>query len=50
MEKQTSFLWKKVQLAKSDVNQPSPRWGHASCVIDDQIVFFGGYAGTSLLN
>lgn len=25
--------------------KPSPRWGHSNCVIGDQVVLFGGYAG-----
>lgn len=37
--------WKKIEVAGS---KPSPRWGHTCCVIGEEIVFFGGYAGKSL--
>ena len=35
--------WNKVD---KNSNKPSPRWGHTCCVIAEEIVFFGGYAGT----
>jgi hypothetical protein len=40
MEKAT---WKRIEKNSS---KPCPRWGHACCVINDEILFFGGYAGT----
>lgn len=42
MEKPT---WKRIDSLNS---KPTPRWGHACCVINDEILFFGGYAGTFL--
>ena len=36
-------LWKKIDRS---ANKPCPRWGHTCCVIGEEIVFFGGYAGT----
>lgn len=50
MQKEAPLLWKKVQIGNGQVNQPSPRWGHTCCIIDQQIVFFGGYAGSLSLN
>ena len=47
MDKQTSLLWKRVQVAEWQMHPPSSRWGHACCVIQNEIVIFGGYAGTS---
>jgi N-acetylneuraminic acid mutarotase len=43
MEKPT---WKKIESTNS---KPCPRWGHASCVVGDEVLFFGGYAGNSFL-
>ena len=42
-------LWRKIDIKglKSN-NRPCPRWGHTCCVIGDEVVFFGGYAGISL--
>ena len=35
--------WKKIDRNSS---KPCPRWGHACCTIGDEVLFFGGYAGT----
>ena len=48
MEKQSQCRWKKVCTRKSTGQTPVPRWGHTCCVIQDEMVFFGGYAGTHL--
>lgn len=45
MEKHT---WHKA-ISLSPNTLPSPRWGHASCLADGQLVIFGGYAGSSFL-
>mgnify|MGYP002366893027 CR=1 FL=1 len=37
--------WHKIEKNSA---KPCPRWGHTCCVIDDEVVFFGGYAGNSL--
>lgn len=36
-------LWKRIEKNSS---KPCPRWGHACCVVGEEIVFFGGYAGS----
>lgn len=36
--------WKAIQPGSSKA--PAARWGHACCCVKDEIVFFGGYAGT----
>lgn len=36
-------LWKTVN--STSTAKPSPRWGHSCCIIGDQLVLFGGYAG-----
>jgi hypothetical protein len=46
MEKQSQCRWRKVCTRKTTGQSPVPRWGHTCCVIPDEIVFFGGYAGT----
>ena len=38
--------WKKID---KNANKPCPRWGHTCCVIGDEVLFFGGYAGNYLL-
>lgn len=43
MERHT---WQKV-LIHHNSREPSPRWGHCSVVRKDEIIHFGGYAGTS---
>lgn len=45
MEKQGQCRWKKVCMRKSTGQTPVPRWGHTCCVIEDEMIFFGGYAG-----
>lgn len=40
-------LWRKVDNVIRSTSRPCPRWGHTCCVIGDEVVFFGGYAGTS---
>ena len=40
--------WKPVQANSHKNSTPSPRWGHACCYVNDEIVFFGGYAGIYL--
>ncbi len=39
MEKPT---WKKIDANSS---KPCPRWGHSCCIVGDEILIFGGYAG-----
>lgn len=36
-------MWRPVNSISSA--KPSPRWGHSCCVIQDELVLFGGYAG-----
>ena len=36
--------WKPVQANSHQNSTPNPRWGHACCYVNDEIVFFGGYA------
>ena len=38
-------LWHKVETNIKSSNKPCPRWGHTCCVVNENIVFFGGYAG-----
>lgn len=40
-------MWKPVHVINSA--KPSPRWGHSCCVIGEELVLFGGYAGTCLI-
>jgi len=37
-------MWKPVN--GINLTKPSPRWGHSCCVIGEELVLFGGYAGT----
>lgn len=50
MEKQVQSKWKKVCTQKNSGQMPVPRWGHTCCVIKDEIIFFGGYAGALFYN
>ena len=42
MEKQK---WRSVNTVNNGSSKPSPRWGHSNCVIGEEVVLFGGYAG-----
>lgn len=42
MEKRT---WQKIDIDRN-TKEPSPRWGHCAVRLQQEIVFFGGYAGT----
>ena len=42
--------WKPVTNTNGSNAKPSPRWGHSSCVIGDELVLFGGYAGILFIN
>ena len=42
-------MWKPVSYSNGSTVKPSPRWGHSSCVIGDELVLFGGYAGMHFL-
>lgn len=42
--------WKPVANTNGSNAKPSPRWGHSSCVIGDELVLFGGYAGILFIN
>ena len=37
-------MWRPV--TSNTTVRPSSRWGHSCCVIGDELVLFGGYAGT----
>lgn len=39
-------IWRPVSSSTVSTAKPSSRWGHSSCVIGDEVVLFGGYAGT----
>lgn len=39
--------WKQVRHSIRNGAIPNARWGHSCCVIQDEVIFFGGYAGTS---
>lgn len=41
--------WRQVKQNEKAGNLPNLRWGHCCCLIDDEVVFFGGYAGTHYL-
>lgn len=43
-------VWTQVKYNDRHGSLPSLRWGHSCCVIEDEVVFFGGYAGTTLSN
>ena len=43
MEKHT---WHRAQSSNRASSNPLPRWGHSCCVIENEVVFFGGYACT----
>jgi|LakMenEpi03Aug12_release.lakeMendotaPanAssembly.Ray.scaffolds.fasta_scaffold606887_1 hypothetical protein len=38
--------WREVKEGGRNDPRPLARWGHCSCLIDDDLIFFGGYAGT----
>ena len=38
--------WREVKEPRQNDPRPLARWGHCSCLIDDDLIFFGGYAGT----
>ena len=41
--------WKQVRFNDRNGQQPNQRWGHSCTPIDDDVLFFGGYAGTPLM-
>lgn len=41
--------WNRVEVSPKSQSLPIPRWGHSCCVIGEEIVFFGGYAGMETL-
>lgn len=41
--------WKQVRHNDRRGAMPSLRWGHSCCIIDDEVLYFAGYAGTSSL-
>ncbi len=43
-------FWHKVISNTKISHLPPSRWGHNCCVIGEEVVFFGGYAGTSICN
>jgi hypothetical protein len=43
IDKLMNYRWKPVSSFNNKV--PTPRWGHASVVINNEFVVFGGYAG-----
>lgn len=43
------LCWKQVRQNERVGSVPHLRWGHSCCTIDDEVIVFGGYAGTSLL-
>jgi hypothetical protein len=47
IDKVRQYRWKSVPSSKN--NLPTPRWGHASVVIKNEFVVYGGYAGTKLI-
>lgn len=44
------FTWKPVKTSSESSQRPSPRWGHSSCVVKDEVILFGGYASTQKPN
>lgn len=38
--------WKAVRHNDKTGQVPNLRWGHSCALIEDEVVFFGGYAGT----
>ena len=42
-------IWRPVSSNTVSTAKPSSRWGHSSCVIGDEMVLFGGYAGTRFI-
>lgn len=38
--------WKQVRHNNRNSHVPNARWGHSCCVIEDEVIYFGGYAGT----
>lgn len=40
--------WKTVRQNEKAGQVPSLRWGHCCAVIEDEVVFFGGYAGRTV--
>lgn len=41
------ICWKQVRHNDRNGIVPHERWGHCCCVVDDEVVIFGGYAGSS---
>lgn len=42
--------WSQVRHSDKNGTLPNMRWGHSCCLIGDDIVYFGGYAGTPILS
>ena len=38
--------WRTVKHNEKSGQIPSLRWGHTCSIIEDEVIFFGGYAGT----
>jgi hypothetical protein len=38
--------WKAVRQNEKAGQVPNLRWGHCCAIIEDEVIFFGGYAGT----
>ena len=38
-------IWNQVRYNDKNGNLPNLRWGHSCCVIEEEVLFFGGYAG-----
>jgi len=45
MEKHT---WHRILTPKSN-KEPTPRWGHSVAQREHELIYFAGYAGTTLL-
>lgn len=41
--------WKQVRHNERHGAIPNLRWGHSCCVVDDEVVYFGGYAGIKIV-
>lgn len=39
--------WKGVKQNEKHGQIPSLRWGHCCALVEDEVVFFGGYAGNA---
>jgi hypothetical protein len=48
--KMEKISWKQVRQNDRNGSIPSLRWGHSCCIIEEEVVFFGGYAGTCMTN